>query len=233
VTPVPEPPALEATAAPALARVPQAVVTPGVPSPGPIVAASPKAVSGTAPSPGPQASGSPGPRAVAAVKGPAVARPIQAPATPLPASRPGSKGRRASPLNERLQKLIPTSAPSSSPEPVKHYSFLGNLKPTPEPEPTPPADVIAATKFLYVESVADQHWKHWPLGAAPEEVYLKMYVTSVRHIGPVQWCTGWVLRMPDTDYEHRHWIVEAGQSFICAGHLEPFAAPAPAPTGTP
>lgn len=120
-----------------------------------------------------------------------------------------------------------------TPAPPKQYSYLGNLKPTPLPEPTPPADVLAATKYLYVENVGSQHWKGWPLGAAPEEIAVKMYVTSVKRIGPIQWCTGWVIRMPVTNYEHRHWIVEPGQSFICSGHLEPFLGPVPVPTGSP
>ena len=71
------------------------------------------------------------------------------------------------------------------------------------------------------------------MGASPEEIYVKMYVTSVRKVGFVNWCTGWVLRMPMTDYQHRHWIIEPNESFMCAGHLEPFNAPVPAPTGTP
>jgi hypothetical protein len=132
-----------------------------------------------------------------------------------------------------LRSLIPTAAPSTTPAPPKRYTFNGSLMPTPEPEPTPPAEVIAATKFLYIENVGSQHWKVWPLGASPEEIYVKMYVTSVRKVGFVNWCTGWVLRMPVTDYQHRHWIVEPNESFMCAGHLEPFAPPVPAPTGSP
>lgn len=231
VTPVPEPSALEATAAPLVAQAPQAVVTPGVPSPGPVKAPAPAKTAGTSASPGPKAVGSPGPHGVAPVKGPAVSRPIQSPATPRPAAPAGGGAKRAKSLNQRLQSLIPTAAPSVSPQPAKHYSFLSNLKPTPEPEPTPPPDVLAATKYLYIENVGSERWKHWPLGSAPEEIYVKMYVTSMHRVGPVNWCTGWVLRAPVAG-AHR-WIVEPNESFICAGHLEPFTAPVPLPTGTP
>jgi hypothetical protein len=167
------------------------------------------------------------------VKGPAVSRPVPAPATPRPSRAAGGAAKKARSLNERLRNLIPTAAPSFTPAPPKHYAFNGSLVPTPEPEPTPPAEVLAATKFLYVENVASQHWKVWPLGASPEEIYVKMYVTSVRKVGFVNWCTGWVLRMPVTDNTNRHWIVEPNESFMCAGHLEPFTPPVPMPTGTP
>jgi hypothetical protein len=159
---------------------------------------------------------------------------VPAPATPRPARAASSAAaKRAKSLNERLRSLIPTAAPSVSPAPAKRYTFNGRLVPTPEPEPTPPPEVLAATKFLYVENVGSQHWKAWPLGASPEEIYVKMYVTSVHKVGFVNWCTGWVLRMPVTDYQHRHWIIEPNQSFMCAGHLEPFTPPMPVPTGSP
>jgi hypothetical protein len=224
---------LEATAAP-IAAQPQAVVTPGAPSQIHVAAATPAPAATTASRPGPKAIGSPGPRPVAPVKGPAVSRAVPAPATPRPTrAAQNTVSKRARSLNERLRNLIPTAAPSFTPAPPKHYSFNGSIVPTPEPEPTPPPDVLAATKFLYVENVGSQRWKVWPLGASPEEIYVKMYVTSVRKVGFVNWCTGWVLRMPVTDYQHRHWIVEANQSFMCAGHLEPFTAPVPVPTGSP
>lgn len=117
-----------------------------------------------------------------------------------------------------------------TPAPPKSYNLLGSIKSTPEPEPTPPPDVIAATKFLYVENVAGQRWKQSWLGTAPEERYVKMYVTSVKHIGFVQWCTGWVLRAPIGGSK---WIIEPNESFICNGHLEPFTPPAPVPTSGP
>ncbi len=171
--------------------------------------------------------GSPGPRGFKAVKGPSVVRPVQA-ATPRPVRvRPAPPKKRQS-LEQRLKSLLPTAGPSFTPEPPKHYSFLGNLKPTPEPEPTPPPQVIAATKYLYVENVGSQRWKQSFLGTAPEEAYVKMYVTRVKRIGFVNWCTGWVVRAPIAG--NQHWIVEDNVSYICAGHLEPFTPPAAQPT---
>lgn len=161
----------------------------------------------------------------------AVPRPVQPlPATPAPAPVT-TRGKHHPTLNERLQNLIPTAGPSVSPEPPKSYSMLGNIKPTPEPEPTPPPDVIAATKFLFVENVAGERWKQSWLGTAPEEGYVKMYVTSVKRIGFIQWCKGWVLRAPLAG--NKKWIVEPDESFVCSGHLEPFTAPSPLPTGGP
>ncbi len=136
------------------------------------------------------------------------------------------KSKRPRSLNERLKRLIPTAAPSFSPGPGKRYSFLTNLKPTPEPEPTPPPEVLAQTKYLYVENIGAQRWKQSILGTAPEEKYVKMYVTRVKRIGFVNWCTGWVVRQPAAG--NQHWIVEDNVSYICAGHLEPFTPPSPA-----
>ena len=250
-TPLPEPSALIATAAPLIAvATPQPLVSPGSPSQVKLAQAQPAATPAhaNAPSPGPKPAASagpksvasPGPRGIAPVKGPPAARPIQAPpATPHPA--PVHPSKRAESLNQRLQSLIPTAAPSTaSPAPAKHYSFL-NIKSTPEPEPTPPPDVLAATKYLYVENIAGQKWKHWPLGAAPEELAVKMYVTSIKRIGPITWCTGWVLRYPmnstdrggytvdsDRDLTPKP-VIEPNASFICSGHLEPFTPPTPEP----
>lgn len=156
---------------------------------------------------------------------------MQVPATPRPAPALVS-GKHKPTLNERLQGLIPTAAPSFTPAPaVRRYNV--NMTFTPPPEPTPPAQVLAATKFLYVENVQAQRWKQSILGTAPEERYVKMYVTSVKRIGFINWCSGWVIRMPESDAEHRHWIVEPNESFVCGGHLEPFTPPSPLPTSGP
>lgn len=188
---------------------------------------------GTAPSPGPKTVASPGPRGVTPGKNQAPPRPVQVPATPRPAPV-RVPGKHKPSLNERLQSLIPTAGPSFSPapQPTARYN-IGTMTFTPPPEPTPPPDVIAATKFLYVENVQAQRWKQSILGTAPEERYVKMYVTSVKRIGFINWCTGWVIRMPESDREHMHWIVEPNQSFICGGHLEPFTPPSPSPSSGP
>lgn len=155
-------------------------------------------------------------------------RPVQpVPATPHPAPvRVAGKHRPS--LNERLQSLIPTSAPSFTPAPSNARYNIGSILPSPPPEPTPPPNVLAATKFLYVENVAGQRWKQSFLGTAPEERYVKMYVTSVRRVGFINWCTGWVLRSPMAG--NQKWIIEPNESFICSGHLAPFTPPSPLPT---
>jgi hypothetical protein len=227
-TPVPQPSALAASAAPVVAMAtPQAIVTPG--SQAPIHVAASKQT-GAAPTPGPKASGSPGPKGVAAVKSPKIARPIQPlPATPRPAA-PAAPAKAGSSLLNRLKSLIPTAKPSVSPEPSKHYNFVGSLKVT-QPEPTPPAEVLAQTKFIYVENEAGQRWKQSYLGTSPEERYVKMYVTKVKRIGFINWCTGWLVRAPMAG--NTQWEVESNTSYICSGHLEPYTrdtTPAPSPS---
>lgn len=227
-TPAPEPSVIAATAAPIVAMAsPVPVSSPGIASQVKIENRAPQR--GTAPTPGPKVAGSPGPRAVAPVKTVAVPRPVQPlPGTPRPA--PAAAGAKHPSLNERLRSLIPTSAPSTPKPPTSSWR-VGNIVGTPEPEPTPPPDVIAATKFLYVENVGSQRWKQSWLGTAPEERYVKVYVTSVKRVGFIKWCTGWVLRAPIAGSQK--WIVEPNESFVCAGRLEPFTAPSPLPTGSP
>mgnify|MGYP007135465608 CR=1 FL=1 len=101
---------------------------------------------------------------------------------------------------------------------------VGRVRPT---EPTPPPKILALVKFTYTENVGGQKWKIWPMGPAPEERYVKMYVTSVRHAGPVTLCTGWVIRTPIAG--NTLWIVEPDETFACNGHLEPFTPPSPSP----
>lgn len=230
-TPRPEPSALTATAAPIVAMVtPRPMATAGSPNqvhvPSPAPAASAK---GTASTPGPHPAGSPGPKGVAPVKSQAPARPIQAAPSPRPAAvQSASKGRAS--LNQRLQNMIPTGSPQPTPasHAVQHYSFLKGLVPTPVPEPTPPPQVLAQTHFLYQEDVGSQRWKQSYLGTAPEEQSVKMYVTSVKRIGPVAWCSGWVVRSPIAGTSK--WIVEPDEHLICSGKLTPFTPPPPEPS---
>lgn len=244
VTPAPQPTqALTATAAPLVAlTTPRPLVTPGpptqihvaerrapgVPSPGPTSAPAPKQQRGTAPSPGPRPVASAGTSGTAPVKSVAPPRPVQAPpATPRPGPGTSSaKSKRAKTLNERLQSLIPTGAPTT-PEPPKRYRDLSRLAPTPEPEPTPPPQVVAATKYIYEEHPEAQRWKLWPLGPAPEERYVKMYVTSIKRVGFVTFCTGWVVRAPIAGSSK--WIVETNETYVCAGRLQPFTPSSPPP----
>ena len=185
---------------------------------------------GTAPTPGPHPVGSPGPKGVANVKSQAAPRPIQAAPSPRPAPVQAAPAKGRAALNQRLQNLIPTGSPQPTPaaHAPQHYSFLKGLVPTPEPEPTPPPQVIAQTHFLYQEDVGSQRWKQSFLGTAPEEQSVKMYVTSVKHIGPVAWCSGWVVRSPIAGTSK--WIVEPDEHLICSGKLTPFTPPSPEPS---
>lgn len=236
-TPLPQPPVIRVTAAPVIAQAtplpvaslaPLAAVKIAAPRQPQMHAAA--ASPGPRSSPGPKPMGSPGPRAVGPAKRAALSRPVHPlTATPHPRPRSVASKRRAT-LNRRLHALIPTAAPAFTPAPPKRFSGL-KIAFTPEPEPTPPASVLAATKFLYVENVEAQKWRESILGTTPEERYVKMYVTSVRHIGFITWCTGWVLRSPIAG---RHkWIIEPDESFVCSGRLQPFTAPIPLPTGRP
>jgi hypothetical protein len=225
---VPPPPAPQpkATLAPTQApRKPQPLPSaiPATASPE-LMAASPAA----APNPKPIASA--GPQGTSPVKSIAVVpRPVQIPATPRPG--PVRAASKHPTLNQRLNNLIPAAGPSVTPEPPKRYTYLSDFHPSPEPEPMPPPDVIAVTKFLFVENVASQRWKQSYLGTAPEERYVKVYVRSVKRIGFIQWCTGWVLRAPMAGSQK--WMIEPDESFICQGHLQPFTAPSPLPSSGP
>ncbi len=227
-TPRPEPSALVATEAPIIAMAtPQPLTKPGSPNQQKIPRPAPTAAHGTAATPGPRPLGTPGPKGVTPSKS-NTARPIQAPpATPRPSAIGAAKAKRPSSLNQRLQNLLPSPSASVTPEPSKHYSFLNGLVPTPEPEPTPPPSVIAATKFLYQENVGSQRWKQSYLGTAPEEGYVKMYVTSVHYVLGVRWCKGWVVRAPLAGT--KKWIVETGESYICSGRMTPFTPSSPQP----
>jgi hypothetical protein len=235
-----QPKAPQATFAPLIARVtPQAVVTPGmtsqvqirkptpgVPSPGPTRRPEPTISHGGAASPGPKTLASPGPKGVAPVKSNAAAKPIQTvPSTPRPAAAQGKPASKASHnLNQRLRNILPTPGPYAIATPRMYKGDISKIKPA---EPTPPPAIAAITKFIYTENVAGQHWKGWPLGAAPEERGIKMYVTSVRHVAGIQMCTGWVIRQPIAGKDP--WIVEPDQTFPCSGNLVPYTPPTPAP----
>jgi hypothetical protein len=224
----PEPTAIPATAAPSLmAASPQPAATPGALTP--VKLATQPRAHGTAASPGPKPIASAGPHGTSPIKTAALPHPVQVRTTPRPA--PVRIARKHTSLSQRLNSLIPTAGPPVSPEPPKTYTYLGNFHPTPEPEPTPPPDVIAVTKFLFVENVAGQRWKQSYLGTAPEERYVKVYVRSVKRIGFIQWCTGWVLRAPMAGSQK--WIIEPDESFVCQGHLQPFTPPSPLPSSGP
>jgi hypothetical protein len=234
-----QPKAPQATFAPLIARAaPQAIVTPGmtsqvqirkptpgVPSPGPTRLPQPAISHGGAASPGPKTVGSPGPKGIAPVKSSVPAKPIQTvPATPRPAPAQGKPASRASRnLNQRLRNILPTPGPYAIATPRMYKADVSRLRPV---EPTPPPAILALTKFIYTENVGG-NWKIWPLGSAPEERAIKMYVTSVRQVAGVKWCTGWVVRQPIAGKDP--WIVEPDQTFPCNRNLVPFTPPSPAP----
>ena len=51
-------------------------------------------------------------------------------------------------------------------------------------DPTPPPDIIAATKYIFQER------------GAGSDALDKMWVTNVRHEGPLTLCDGWLVRYP-------------------------------------
>ena len=225
------------TPAPASPRIAVARPSPGVPSPGPTtVARAPADQHGKTQTPGPASAASPGPRGLGPAKRPAPARPVEM--RPLPTPEPTSKpalpkkppaGRQPADLNARLRALIPNGA--VAPE-RRHYN--GNIATIGGGiEPTPPPEVLARTKFTYEES--DRR--------TGTEARLKMYVTSVRRIAGVAFCTGWLLRYPivgrsdygdltsrpnDPRYPGRPQqvlsaaIVEENVTYLCAGKLVPY-----------
>ncbi|HEY1680582.1 MAG TPA: hypothetical protein VGF98_02940 [Candidatus Tumulicola sp.] len=84
--------------------------------------------------------------------------------------------------------------------------------------PTPPPDVLAKAQYVYEEKLTQlKRW--WLLPLLPEELYVQMYVTSVRHVGPLVVCRGWALRVPMVGAP----IVETDVSYICMGRLKPIA----------
>ena len=212
--------------------------TPGVPSPGPTSAPKPAATSaGSAPSPGPKSSAPPGPRGTAEPQRAAPRRPVAPPPTPkpepTPKPRPAAKPTKEPPdINARLRSLIPTGPVG----PQSQKTYGGEMqKLAKNLEPTPPPEVLAQTKFTAEHRPGTQRWKLWPLGGAPEEEYVKFYVTDVRETGGVRTCRGWVIRYPVVPGGNQYaqpnskWIIERDVTFMCPKDLVPYAPPSAAP----
>jgi hypothetical protein len=160
---------------------------------------------------------------------PAPSRPVAAPQTPAPAKTPkpakSTGSAKGTDINARLRALIPNGPVNAQTKTYK--SDLGKLT----APPTPPPEVLARTKYIYEENVGALKWKESILGTAPEERYVKMYVTSVKRVGPVTFCTGWVERQPVGG--NVEWIVE-NATFLCGRSLTPYVpSPSPQPPGTP
>ncbi len=181
-------PAAAASAAARVAASPAARQTPGVPRPAPSGIASPSAQRGNAPSPGPKAAASAGPGAVprAGAK-PQPPRPINLPPTPSPSPRPTAKPAKLPPqkekayadLNARLRKLLPNNAVKPT---TKHFTTGPEaMRPA---EPTPPPDVLAKTKYIYRSA------------SHRAEDRFTMWVTSLKKLGFLTVCHGWLVRYP-------------------------------------
>jgi hypothetical protein len=141
-------------------------------------------------------------------------------------------------INAKLRALLPHNNVNPSYKSYRQKIGLeGRL------EPTPPPEVLAATKFIFEER------------GTGHEARIKMWVTNVRRDGPVTMCEGWLVRypaapgvgmilpfgshVPDNNGGSIGGvpggtlppIVEAQASTACSErHLVPFAAsPAPSP----
>lgn len=222
------------TGIPSVAPVTLKPATPRtVASAAPVAAASP--APGASASPGPAEHSSPGPRAgsVASAK-PQPPRPISVPPTPAPrkTSHP------AIDINARLRAMLPNNPVAPSFKTYRqNISLNGRL------EPTPPPEVLAQTRFIFEEN------------GVGGDARIKMWVTAIRHVGPITYCDGWLLRFPRADNSGAFHIfgtrnvepnavqaggnpggtlapiVETGASAMCSERaLVPFAAsPAPSP----
>jgi hypothetical protein len=176
--------AARASAAPSLspAPVPRASAPPaprpGVPTPSPTNGPTVAKTAGTAPSPGPKGLGSPGPRPGNATQSKAApARPIEIRPTPKP-ERAATPAPSAANLNAKLRALLPNNPVNpTSKQYVPSFSLQGRM------EPTPPPDVLAATKYLYRSQ-------------GGSEGRVVMWVTQARKEGPLTICTGWLVRYP-------------------------------------
>jgi hypothetical protein len=193
ISPSPVPPvvAVRATTAPSATPAPapastataKPTATPGVPSPSPTKAALIAHQTGAAPSPAPSGHASPGPvPGSGAVSKAGPARPVTVRPTPTPATvatapkpSPSSGGYD---INAKLRALLPHNPVN----PVfKSYHETVSLGPL---GPTPPPEILAATKFIYEEN------------GTGGDAKVKMWVTGTHRNGPLLVCDGWMLRYP-------------------------------------
>jgi hypothetical protein len=198
--------------APALRSSPSPAPRSGVPSPGPSAPAAVARTTGTAPSAGPKGVGSPGPHEGVGTKTlSAPRRPVEIAPTPSPAPEPKPQKTRppAPDINSRLRALLPNGP--VHPE-TKQYSpqisLRGSLR------PTPPPDVLAATKYLYRST-------------GGSEGLVEMWVTSVRKAGLTSMCTGWLVRYPlnATAYHPGDFAPPNGSQIAVGGAAHPGSLP--------
>ena len=142
---------------------------------------------------------------------------------PLPSVSPGV----------RLATLAPYPSPTPSPLRVI-ITTKSHYEPPPLFLPTPPPDVIKRTKYVYEAHLSEVHAWLPLFAAAPEERYVKMYVTSVKRVMGVQFCRGWVVRVPIQGNEGT--IVDQDVTFVCSRKMRPYvhgATPDPQQTVPP
>lgn len=169
---------------------------PGIASPAPTGAPKPSTQHGQNASPGPKPLASSGAAPVRSPAKPQAPRPIQIASTPVPTARPSpsprplktlppAKTKAYGDLNSRLKGLLPNGPVQVH---VGHYTpksyFIGY--------PTPPPQVLAATKFLYENKNVKGFWRIF----GGQEQRVVMYVTGVKNHGAMSTCTGWLIRFP-------------------------------------
>jgi hypothetical protein len=112
---------------------------------------------------------------------PASVKPVSLPPTPTPAptATPGVASKKQLDLNARLRALLP-----SGPVAPQTYTYHPSVSLNGKLEPTPPPEIVAATKYTFTEK-----------GSGGDAI-IKMWVTSVRREGPALICEGWMLRYP-------------------------------------
>jgi hypothetical protein len=179
-TPAPSMPKISPTPA-TVARATTAPVS-GVPNPSSTSTAAVARTAGVGPKPAPSGAASPGPREG---NGPQrqsqPPRPIEVRPTPSPAPRATAAAKHQTPpnLNARLRAMLPNNPVNpTSKQYVPSYSLRGRL------EPTPPPEVLSATKYIY-----ETH-------GTGSEARVKMWVVAARKAGPTTICTGWLVRYP-------------------------------------
>jgi hypothetical protein len=116
----------------------------------------------------------------------------------------------------------PTMIPSPTPSPYRVIiTTKSHYEPAPLFLPTPPPDVLARTKYVYEAHLSNARaWLPF-MAAAPEERYVKMYVTSVKRVMGVQFCRGWVVRVPVAG--HGGPLVDEDATFVCSRRMRPYA----------
>jgi hypothetical protein len=83
-------------------------------------------------------------------------------------------------LNARLRAMLPNNP--VNPSQVTYHPTIGLAG---SMDPTPPPEVVAVT-----------HWTYSEAQNAGSDAQMKMWVTSVRRVGPALICEGWLVRYP-------------------------------------